>query len=163
MWFYDTFLPSLFERAGHKSMWLTKKQTGVCVQYMEKHTVTLNDYQGFSGKHLYYTCEWNGRKVTLQYSKLNGCGTITFSYNAEEVAEAEKERVRERERIESDRIARIKRNPERLEKEINRLMNELARLEEDYKYDIEDGEEEYAKMDLDKIAKARNMLAILKS
>ena len=41
-------------------------------------------------------------------------------------------------------------------------MNELARLEEDYKYDMEDGEEEYAKMDLDKIAKIRDMLVVLK-
>lgn len=162
MWFYDTFLPSLFERAGHKSMWLTKKQTGVCVQYMEKNTVTMNDYQGFSGKHLYYTCEWDGRKVELQYSKLNGCGTITFSYNAEESIKAEMERVKERERIESERIARIKSRPERLQKEIIRLTNELARWEEEYKYDTEDGEEEYAKMDLDKIAKIRDMLAVLK-
>lgn len=163
MWFYDTFLPSLFDRAGHKSMWLTKKQTGVCVQYMEKHTVTVNDYQGFSGKHLYYTCKWNGRSVSLQYSKLNGCGTITFSYNAEESAEAERERAEERERIRIDRIARIKKNPERLEKEINRLMNELARWEEEYKYDIEDGEEEYAKMDLSKIADIKEQLLELRN
>lgn len=38
-WFYDTFLPSLLERAGtNKGMWLSRKQTAICIEKMEKHT-----------------------------------------------------------------------------------------------------------------------------
>lgn len=32
-WFYDTFLPSLLERAGtNKGMWLSRKQTAICIE-----------------------------------------------------------------------------------------------------------------------------------
>ena len=40
-WFYDTFLPSLLERAGtNKGMWLSRKQTAICI--------TVDSYDGCS-------------------------------------------------------------------------------------------------------------------
>lgn len=78
-WFYDTFLPSLLERAGtNKGMWLSRKQTAICIEKMEKHTTMVAQFQGDYYRHNYYTLEWSGRKVFLNYSKLNGCGQITF-------------------------------------------------------------------------------------
>ena len=46
-WFYDTFLPSLLERAGtNKGMWLSRKQTAICIEKMEQHTTMVPQLQG---------------------------------------------------------------------------------------------------------------------
>ena len=45
-WFDDTFLPSLFERFGRETHWLTRKQTAICTRYMERHTVMVDQFQG---------------------------------------------------------------------------------------------------------------------
>lgn len=120
-WFYDTFLPSLLERAGtNHAMWLTRKQTEICTRYMEKHTVRLAEFQGDYTSHDYYTVKWGERDVHLSYSKLNGCGTISFSFNKAELEAHQKEVEAEKERIEAERLERIKRNPERLQKAINK-------------------------------------------
>lgn len=126
-WFLDTFLPSLFDRAGtNNPIWLTQKQTAVCVQNMEQHTAITHEYQGCSFAHLWFSCEWASRNVILQYSKRNGCGTIRFSLNPKEAATYEEEHKKERERIESERVARLKKNPDRLKKEIGRLQKEIS-------------------------------------
>lgn len=37
-WFTEVFMRSIFERAGvGKNIWLSQKQTAVCVSNMEKH------------------------------------------------------------------------------------------------------------------------------
>lgn len=139
-WFYDTFLPSLFARAGaEKGMWLSKKQTDVCTRYMEKHSVLHAQFQGDYTTHLYYTCKWGERDVHLSYSKLNGCGMITFSFDSAEREEATRAAQEERERIERERIERVKRRPERLAKIIAELTAKLERAIEYYDDDVEDG------------------------
>ena len=85
-WFYSTFLPSLFDRAGvNAPMWLSRKQTDVCTRYMAKEACVVRDCTGdAAGTHLSYTTTWAGRSVRLEYSKRNGCGAIVFSATATE-------------------------------------------------------------------------------
>ena len=106
-WFYDTFLPSLLERAGtNKGMWLSRKQTAICIEKMEQHTTMVPQFQGDYCRHNYYTMEWNGRHVFLNYSKLNGCGQITFRFNAAEAEEASRRRAEEERREAEERMER---------------------------------------------------------
>lgn len=133
-WFYDVFLASLFERAStNKSIWLTQKQTAICVENMEKHTIRQAQFQGDYTSHNYFTCEWRGRRVNLQYSKLNGCGTIEFSLNDEEISEAHAKIEAEKITIEQERIQRIKKNPERLQVHISRAQDTISKLENELK------------------------------
>lgn len=116
-WFTNEFLPSLFSRAGTgHGIWLSRKQTAICTKYMERHTVREAVFQGDYQNHDYYTIEWNGRNVRLNYSKLNGCGNIVFSMNQEERKQAEIRNAEERKRIEAERIACRLRHPETLKK-----------------------------------------------
>lgn len=144
-WFYDTFLPSLLEKAGtNHAMWLTRKQTEICTRYMEKHTVRLAEFQGDYTSHDYYTIKWGERDVHLSYSKLNGCGTISFSFNKVELEAHQKEVKAEKERIEAERLERIKRNPERLQKAIDKAVAAYENAVIDLEEDIADGmSEEY--------------------
>ena len=160
-WFYETFLPSLFARAGaEKGMWISQKQTAVCTKYMERHTVRCEQFQGDYTKHLYYTTKWGERDVRLSYSKLNGCGMITFSYNKEEREEATRAAQEERERIERERIERIKRRTERLAKIIADLTAKLERAMEYYDDDVADGmDENTLQRDLEWIESCRAELA----
>ena len=160
-WFYETFLPSLFERAGtNKSLWLTQKQTAVCTKYMEKHSVRTDDFFGDRNTHLYYTAKWGERDVHLSYSKLNGCGMITFSFDSAEREEATRAAQEERERIERERIDRIKRRPERLAKIIAELTAKLENAIEYYDGDVADGvDADTLQRDLEWIASCRAELA----
>ena len=125
-WFEEVFLPSVFERTGSgKSRWLTAKQTNICTANMERHTARHENEFGGYYQHTYFTGVWNGRDITLAYSSKNGCGEITFGLTAAERAEAEKERVAEREKIKLDRI---RRNPERYQKQLEKLQNELREI-----------------------------------
>ena len=113
-WFDDTFLPSLFERFGRETHWLTRKQTAICTRYMERHTVMVDQFQGDRTRHHYYTREWRGRIVTLNYSKLNGCGTISFGSTEQERADLAKRREVERTERELRSLRRLReRHPER--------------------------------------------------
>lgn len=106
-WFYDTFLPSLLERAGtSKGMWLSRKQTAICVEKMKQHTVMVPQFQGDYCRHNYYTMEWNGRHVQLEYSKLNGCGMITFGLTAAEADELNCKHAEEKQREAEERMER---------------------------------------------------------
>ena len=159
-WFYDTFLPSLFARAGaEKGMWLSQRHTAVCTKYMEKHTARNEEFYGEYTKHLYYTCKWGERDVQLSYSKLNGCGMIRFSFDNAEREESTKAAQEERERIERERIERAKRHPERLAKIIADLTKSLENAIADYDDDIADGLEDRLAYDLETIENFRAELA----
>lgn len=159
-WFTETFLPSLFERAGTcKTMWLTQKQTAVCVENMEKHVVRTLEFQGNSTSHLWFSCEWNGRTVRMNYSKLNKCGTIEFSFSAEELAAGKEKNKKERERLENESVERIKRHPQTLKKTVDILEKEIEVYEEKLTWDDNEPAdiEFYAK----KLAEAKANLAKL--
>jgi hypothetical protein len=149
-WFGGVFLPSIFESVGAgKQKWLSAKQTAICVDNMAVSTVRYDaDGYGTMRNHDNYSCEWNGRKVFLWYSKRNGCGCIEFGYNAEEQAALREEADKDRERIKRERIERIKRNPERLTAKIFEIKKKIERAELEYQMDVEDGDEDSAKEDL---------------
>lgn len=138
-WFYDTFLPSLLERAGtNKGMWLSRKQTAICIEKMEQHTTMVPQLQGDYCRHNYYTLEWNGRHVFLNYSKLNGCGQITFGFDAAEAEEANRRHAEEK-RQEAEEYMERKRKwaawarenaPEKLEQRVRRYQAKVADLKE---------------------------------
>lgn len=142
-WFYDTFLPSLFERAGtNKDIWLTRKQTEICTRYMDAHTVRTEEFQGYQ-KHLYYTAKWDGRDVTLNYSKLNGCGTISFSFNGEESKEHQLIIEEEREQREIERVERLRtRRPEKFSELREIAKKKYEEALEDLRLDTEESEDE---------------------
>lgn len=157
-WFYNTFLPSIYERceANGREMWLSQKQTAICTQHMELHQMRYDpDGYGVRCTHNQYRCNWNGRYVTLSYSKKNGCGCISFGMSKAEEEAHLAEIEAERQRIESEKIERIKKNPERLARriafhtmKINALRDQWEEEKEDPGYDETDAEwyaEEIAK------------------
>lgn len=161
-WFYETFLPSIFERCeAGKEKWLSQKQTAICVQNMARHQVRFDtDGYGTMGTHYNYTCQWNGRSVCLFYSKKNGCGRITFGFSAEEQAKINAENELERKRIMGDRVARIKRNPERLANTIESLVQKLENAKANYQDDVAEKLDKYIEGDLKFIAEIEAELAL---
>lgn len=134
-WFNDKFLPSLFERTGTgQGKWLTVKQTAECVRRMEPHFTRVNGYQDDGGVHVWYSYFWNGRKVILQYSKLNKCGNIQFYMNEVEQEAARRAREAEKAAEEAAKIERIRSNPARLEKWVARLTGQIHDLEGDLEH-----------------------------
>lgn len=157
-WFEETFFPSLFQRTGAcKSLWLTRRQTQVCVDNMERHTSRFTDrYTGEAGTHISYECDWQGRHVTLEYSKLNGCGAISFGLTAEEAAEAETAHRAERKHRDRERWRRMAaQRPDRFRKYLQEAEEEVRRLEEDLDDDRLDLEEAEA----NGISEARDSIA----
>lgn len=141
-------------------MWLSQKQTAVCTKYMEKHSVRSAQFQGDYTTHLYYTAKWGERDVHLSYSKLNGCGMISFSFNKAEQEEGRRAAQEERERIERERIERIKRRPELLAKIIAKLKTNLEHAIAEYDDDIADGmDTDTLQRDLEWIESCRAELA----
>lgn len=182
-WFYDTFLPSLLERAGtNKGMWLSRKQTSICIEKMEQHTVMVPQFQGDYYRHNYYTMEWNGRHVHLNYSKLNGCGQITFGFTPAEAEEANRRRAEEKQREADKRMERKRKwaawarenAPEKLAQRIARYQAKISDLKEaveDNRRDLMEeeaaGNAEYIKIERaalerteKELAEAEAMLAI---
>lgn len=155
-WF-SGFLGSIFDRCGaDHGVWLSQKQTAVCVKYMNRSTVRFDaDGYGTMCSHDNYTIDWNGRNVFLSYSKKNGCGNISFGMNAEEKAAHKRESEMERARIKAERIERTKRNPERLEKRLAGLRVRLENAEKTYQADLIDGDTEYLELDLEEIEKSK--------
>ena len=145
-WFESTFLPSLFERAGTgKPMWLTRKQTAICTENMDLQAVRVENFAGY-GSHNNYFCEWNGRCVSLCYSKKNGCGTIQFGMNQpeQELAARESElssKIRNNELMER-RLSAAKRHPERYRKIYDDAVFGLQSAKEQLKDSIEYGDPE---------------------
>ena len=139
-WFNDIFLPSLFDRAGaNNPIWLTAKQTAVCTANMKKNDVRYHSQFGFES-HSFFTAEWNGRKVRLDFSKLNGCGTIFFSLNESEQEEASK---KAKEHNEQRRVERLRvmftKHPQRFNEKLEKLQRELEEMKADNLEDINDG------------------------
>lgn len=160
-WFNDVFLQSIFDRAGAcNSLWLSKKQTAICVENMEKDTVSYSDGV-YTYRHLNFHCIWNGRKVTLSYSKKNSCGSIIFGLNEEEQKKHEQERKNEKIRIENERIERTKRNPERLEKQIKALKEQEKNLLSNLSFD--DNTEEDVNFYTEKLNECRRLLLLYES
>ena len=161
-WFYDVFLPSIFERCGAENdKWLSRKQTAICTEHMRCKTICFDtDGFGTMGKHDNYTCEWNGRQVVLSYSKLNGCGLIRFGCSDAEKAIHAAEAEAEKQRIKAAAVERIKRKPERLEREIARLSDQLEHFRISYESAVEDGNREYAKFILSQIELTEKELAL---
>ena len=161
-WFCETFLPSIFERCeAGKERWLSRKQTAICVQNMERHQVRFDsDGYGTMWNHDNYTCEWDGRNVLLSYSKKNGCGSITFGLSAEEQAKLTAESELERKRIMEERVARIKHNPERLSNTIEILTEKLENAKLIYQDHIAEGSDKYISSDLKFIAEIEAELAL---
>ena len=149
-WFDNTFLPSIFDRCKNhgKEMWLSQKQTAICIQNMELHQVRFDpDGYGARCTHNNYVCVWNGRTVILSYSKKNGCGYISFGMSQAEQEAHLAEIEAERKRVEAERIERIKRNPERLAKmiafynhKIDTLRKQWEAEKEESFYDESDAE-----------------------
>lgn len=161
-WFYNAFLPSIFERCKPgKGKWLSQKQTAICIDNMERSTVRFDsDGYGTMWTHDNYTCVWNGRIVHLSYSKKNGCGCIEFGFNDEEIASMKVEHEAEQKRIKAERIERIKSSPERLAKKIADITKKIQGWEEEYHLDLAEGEEDLAKQDLEMIAELKAELAL---
>ena len=162
-WFKEVFMQSIFDQCGGpcRGKWLSQKQTAVCVSNMEQKTMRFDaDGYGTMCTHLYYTAEWKGRNVTMQYSKKNSCGRIEFGPNAAEAAEAEQARSLERARLKTESAERAKRNPERLVLRIADINKRLKIWAENYEMDMEDGEMELAKQDLAMIAELQAELAL---
>lgn len=162
-WFKEVFMQRIFDQCGGpcRGKWLSQKQTAVCVSNMEQKTMRFDaDGYGTMCTHLYFTAEWKGRNVTLQYSKKNSCGRIEFGRNAAEAAEAEQARSLERERIKAESAERAKRNPERLALRIADINKRIKIWTETYEMDLEDGETELVKHDLAMIAELQAELAL---
>ena len=147
-WFYDTFLPSLFEQAGREQKWLSWKQTAICTRYMDEHTVNIQQYQGHVQRHSYYTTDWNGRKVTLNYSKLNGCGTIQFGANEAEQIEAKAASEKRAQDREDRRLQRLlQRRPEEFAEQLQKLKADLQEYEQFMEQDREENDAESLEYD----------------
>lgn len=125
MWFYETFLPSLYAQAGHGKKWLSAKQTAICVRNMEQHTSTTIESDGIC-RHLYYTCVWQNRKVTLHYSKKNGCGLIMFGHNESEQHAIEAASAQDQQNQEKAHIAFINSRPDLKARKIKAIEKELS-------------------------------------
>lgn len=170
-WFNDIFMPSLFERAKNNAMWLSAKQTQICVENFDSYkTVRVEAECGYYYRKIYeYT--WQNRTVSLYYSKLNGCGQILFGFTPEEA---------EQNRIEGEKANKIK-HIERLEhlkkralidkseiaienfnKRIEQLQEALQDWETELQEDIKNGETvEIIEIDKKKIAEIKEDLDIL--
>lgn len=138
-WFAERFLTSIFEMTEPlKPLWLTRKQTAVCAKNMKK-SVTRDDF----GEHISYHTEWNGRNVEMLYSKKNQCGSIRFSRNVEEQAEADKKAMQEIEKLEYERlqarIESIKNGNQRTINAVTQRYNQLKERIEAMNEDIAEG------------------------
>jgi hypothetical protein len=130
-WFEEAFLPSLFQRTGINSgLWLTQRQTAICAENMICHSVRDRDTFGDMCSRLYYDCRWNGREVMMQYSKLNGCGMISFGMDAAETQEQERKNQQERDSNEIKHLKRrFERHPEKFFEDMQAVIEEIAETE----------------------------------
>ena len=157
-WFYDNFLSSLFERAGiNNAIWITKKQTAVCCQYMQPENISYCNRYGDQYNAVNYITVWNGRNVILQYSKKNGCGMIEFKPNTAESEMLKQEYIKHQQQRKQDelnnvlnRIRKFKTGKRVIKKSdgtaysiteyIQHLKDEIAYTKEDIEYYKNDAE-----------------------
>jgi hypothetical protein len=101
----------------------------------------VDQFQGDRTRHHYYTREWRGRIVTLNYSKLNGCGTISFGSTEQERADLAKRREVERTERELRSLRRLReRRPDRFLKQLEDARNTVKYWEEEIEEDQADPE-----------------------
>lgn len=171
-WFNDVFMPSLFERAKNNAMWLSAKQTQICIENFDScKTVRVEAEYGGYYRRKVYEHTWQNRTVSLYYSKLNGCGQILFGFTPEEVEcnRIKREKAYKAKRFE--RLERLKKGAlidkrkmaiEYYDKRIEQLRKELQYWETELQLDIEDGDTvEIIEIDKKKIAEIKEDLAIL--
>ena len=130
--------------------------------------------QGDYCRHNYYTLEWNGRHVFLKYSKLNGCGQITFGFDAAKAEEASRRRAEEERREAEERMERKRKwkawarenAPEKLAQRIARHQSKVDDLKEAIEDILEDlreeeaaGDTKYIEIDRAALERAKNELA----
>lgn len=139
-WFYNVFLPSLFDRTGaNNQTWLSAKQTAICTDNMQVGISRRETADGFQN-HKFYSTTWNGRNVRLDYSSLNGCGCIVFSYNKEEQEKANEEAKQESNAKKTERIKRLfVKHPEKYQEKLEKMRLELEEMKADNAEDIQDG------------------------
>jgi hypothetical protein len=124
IWFADTFLQSLFDKYGvNNSVWLSQKQTAICIDNMEKIIVRRNENE----THFNYKYIWDGRLVSLSYSKKNACGQVSFGINAEE---QEKEDAENKANRDNKYTRFFISRPEELKKELVKLNSIIADRED---------------------------------
>lgn len=138
-WFEDVFLTSLFEKAEPlKPLWLTQKQTSVCIRNMEYHCT-----KDCNGSHEWYTGTWAGRTIELSYSKKNQCVSIVFGRNAEEQEEADKQAEEERKEQKNElfgaKVESIQNGTQRTIESTLKRYNQLKEDLESMQEDIADG------------------------
>ena len=140
-WFENVFLPSLFQRTGHEPLFLTRSQTNVCCDHMERMTQLVGgQYESY--RHDYYVYVWNGRNVRLDYSKVNGCGQIRFGLNEDDLIDnmlevMKQEQAQEETRI-ANRIRWYKEGKEGIVKRMPGWINDLRNKVESLEWMIED-------------------------
>lgn len=137
-WFEKVFLPSLFDKAGiNHAMWLSQKQTAICKENMTAES----RMDALGHRHIFYKTTYNGREVSMQYSKKNGCGQITFGATEEEVKESmqeyNKRRIERAKRSGQLRLNHPERVPKRLA-ELQKLIDSvLFALEDETNPDLQ--------------------------
>lgn len=156
-WFEEVFLKSLFDRTGvNQGLWLTQKQTAVCVNNMVQNQSCPEAEFGYY-RHLYYTAEYEGRKVRMDYSKMNGCGTIVFYCTKEEIEENRKRSEEYERQIKLEKLKFLaEKKPERIIKKIERIKRDIADWYEFIEEEMEDEE-----TDLKAVANAEKEVELL--
>lgn len=135
-WFDNVFLKSLFECIGTNNVrWLTAKQTAVCIQYMECKTVRIKNAYDEYYVHDNYMYVWDGRSVSLSYSKKNGCGTIQFGLNAEEKAQVvQANSIKKKDKIREKAQRKFELHPEQYVERIKKMKLKIV----DYQNEIDE-------------------------
>ena len=166
MWFDDVFLPSVFKRARAtigEPLWLTRKQTAVCVQYMHRQTVYIESKTS-SGYHDNYVYSWNGRTIELCYSSKNGCGSIVFYANESEqkqIAEESQKRRRQRDIESAKRLFR--RDPGKWAAKVQKIKQDIEECRIDIQEDTREGNQKLLEMDQETLEGLSYELSILES
>lgn len=147
-WFEKVFLPSLFERAKNKPLWLSQRQAAICIDnFSDCKTVNYEGTNGTNYRRLVYSHTWQNRTVTLYYSKLNGCGQIVFGYTPEEEEQFKVEVEKENQNNHFERLEHLKKRAlvdkdpkalERYNRRIAKLQAELTEWKEELQEDIKE-------------------------
>lgn len=137
-WFLTTFLPSIEQRMNNpkypNQAIITRNQFDVCGRYF--HPVQCHgDYGWFT----VYEFATDDAKYLITFK---GKYIFLNKYPTQEDPAHKAEREAEQNRIKAERIARTKRNPERLAWKIAKLSEKLERLQAAYQMELDDEADE---------------------
>ena len=92
--------------------------------------------------HNNYVCTWNNRRVTLSYSKKNGCGSITFGFTPEEQTEQAKRAKSEslQQKIDHAKFLHDKR-PQKFCMRLAEIYTTMSEIRRDFEYGFYTAEE----------------------